>query len=722
MNRLQSMLKCVAKDLKLSESHLQTVYEEFKQGATVPFIARYRKHKTGEMTEVVLRDVQNAFEQYEALANRKDSVLKVLNGISGIDQAVIRKVEECNTLDVLEDLYLPYKPKRATLAQKARDLGFDSVAQKVLTLPTFNPVKDFLAERVIKDEDRTHVLNIVTESISHCGEIREFLRTEMLNHGSVSVTSVTSTRKRKNAEMTDEQKEVRASVYKSYESFRCPPLKMKSHQVMAILRGESEGFLKVSIDFYNDERVRRSAEAILAKSFAGFTEKTMRACVFRKKCIDTAWSKYLLPQAETHVRAVILRSASKDCLDVFCSNLRGMLLMRPVRKARIFAMDPGFKSIKCAMLDEFGNIVGTHMITLSHFRFNDKTVQDLAIKLVEWSPNKIAIGNGNGSRQCEYLVSETLKSNETLKDIEYAIVSEIGASVYSASEVAGQELGHLDILYRGAVSIGRRLQDPLSELVKIEPKSLGVGQYQHDLKEAELTKSLKSELESCVSSVGVNLNTASSHVLKYVAGLNQTLAQAIVDYRANKGPFQSRSELQKIKGITDLVFQQAAGFLRIPEGKEPLDNTGVHPESYKIARNILKLAPQSDQEVPPTDVLTTVASKERVSLAEVTEVAKDLAKPRVDPRDTLPNAHTFRHDVLDISQITAGLKLKGVVRNITSFGAFVDIGVGKDALMPTKYVTKQVNLGSTVDIVVESITFPIPNNAESARMIIKPDN
>jgi len=656
-----------------------------RKGDTVPFLARYRKEQTGGMSEITLRALESAIERASLLESRREAIRGLLEKANVTDPALFTALATCSTMDALEDIYLPYKVSKATLAQRARDAGFEPIANNVLHDAGFN------TSRV-----DPQVAHIVTEVISHIREVREAFRNGLWERGWVTSTAVTTARKRVAKEMSEEEHSRRLSVYRTYEKFSKKPSQLLAHQAMAVLRGEEEGMLAVKFNFLDEDSEYRRILPTVQALCPGFRNTR---CKFRQNALDTAWKKYLFPQAETFVRALIYSKASEGCLEVFRKNLRSLLLTRPLQAARIFAMDPGYKTIKCVALDEYGNVIPKSTTMITNLHESATAVKAIRDALVAFQSNKVVIGNGSGSRMCELLVAEALKVCAELKDVEFSIVSEVGASVYSASEAAVAELPDMDVLYRGAVSIGRRLQDPLSELVKIAPRSLGVGMYQHDLKEKELEKCLRAEIESCVNAVGVNLNTATAFILPYVAGLRPKVAEAILVHRQTKGPFASREELRQIRGITPQIFEQCAGFLRIRGGSEPLDNTGVHPESYHIAR-VLSAASSVEH-----DMIVRLAAKHSVSLETIRDVAEELRKGCMDPRETLPFTNVFRHDVLDVSQLAPGMVLQGVVSNLTSFGAFVNVGVGRDALLGIKFCSNDVSIGTVVKVVVESVTF-----------------
>ena len=646
----------ISKSLSINERYVAAVLALLDEGATIPFIARYRKEKTGSLDEVQIAAIEAQYTKLQELAKRKETIFDRLDEL-GVDDAVLRKrIEECWDSTELEDLYLPYKPHRKTRADIAIERGLLPLAEEILKQRPMQLPKN--------EEDLQGARDIIAQRISEDEKSRNAIRREF------TYTAILTTKAVKGKCDSTE-----AQNYKDYFDFKCPLKHIKSHQMLAIRRAEAEGFIRVDISPDGEKALDKLANLWLRASNDTAYQVEL--------AMEDGYKRLLKPAIETEFAALSKEKADAEAIQIFADNLRQLLLSAPLGQKRVLALDPGFRTgCKTVVLNEQGDLL-LHDVIFLHNLQSSQRLQELITK---YRIEAIAIGNGTASRETEQMVREVTKGLSTKGQSapQIFVVSEAGASVYSASKIARDEFPNEDVTVRGAVSIGRRLIDPLAELVKIEPKSIGVGQYQHDVNQTELRKSLQQTVESVVNYVGVDVNTASQHLLTYVSGLGPTLAQSIVDYRAQNGAFASRKELLKVPKLGAKTFEQAAGFLRL-KGKNPLDNSAVHPESYAIVEQMAK-----DQGCTVADLIAHKELRDKIDLsryvtAEVgmptlTDILKELAQPGRDPRGETEEFHFDEH-VHTIDDLQAGMILPGIVTNISAFGAFVDLGVHKDGLI-----------------------------------------
>ena len=646
----------ISKSLSINERNVAAVLALLDEGATIPFIARYRKEKTGSLDEVQIAAIDAQYTKLQELAKRKETIFDRLDEL-GVDDAALRKrIEECWDSTELEDLYLPYKPHRKTRADIAIERGLLPLAEEILKQRPMQLPKN--------EEDLQGARDIIAQRISEDEKSRNAIRREF------TYTAILTTKAVKGKCDTPE-----AQNYKDYFDFKSPLKHIKSHQMLAIRRAEAEGYIRVDISPDGEKALDKLADLWLHASNDTAYQVEL--------AMEDGYKRLLKPAIETEFAALSKEKADAEAIQVFADNLRQLLLSAPLGQKRVLALDPGFRTgCKTVVLNEQGDLI-LHDVIFLH---NLQSTQRLQELITKYKIEAIAIGNGTASRETEQMAREVTKGLSTKGQSapQIFVVSEAGASVYSASKIARDEFPNEDVTVRGAVSIGRRLIDPLAELVKIEPKSIGVGQYQHDVNQTELRKSLQQTVESVVNYVGVDVNTASQHLLTYVSGLGPTLAQSIVDYRAQNGAFASRKELLKVPKLGAKTFEQAAGFLRL-KGKNPLDNSAVHPESYAIVERMAK-----DQGCTVADLIAHKELREKIDLsryvtAEVgmptlTDILKELAQPGRDPRGETEEFHFDEH-VHTIDDLQAGMILPGIVTNISAFGAFVDLGVHKDGLI-----------------------------------------
>ncbi len=668
--------KYLSEEFKIREEYAKNIINLLDEGNTIPFIARYRKEMHGSMDDQLIREFSEKLEYLKNLDKRREEIRNLIDEQEKLTDEISSALDKAATLSELEDIYRPYRPKRKTRASVAKEKGLESLADKILAqTPSFNPLEEannFINEDkgVETAEDAINgAMDIIAEQVSDNSEIRKRIRNLINIHGILKSTA------------SDSEKE---SVYTPYYDYSEPVKKIANHRILAINRGEKEGFLKVSIECDN-ERQLKSIYSVIIKN-------TNQICtdILKEACCD-AYQRLIFPSVEREIRNNLTEKADEDSMKVFALNLRQLLMQPPVKGRTVLGLDPGYRTgCKTAVVDETGKVLDTTVIYPTH---SEKKVQESKKKVLELiekhNVDIISIGNGTASKETEMFAADVIK--DCNRKIMYMVVSEAGASVYSASKLASEELPDLDLTLRSAVSIARRLQDPLAELVKIDPKAIGVGQYQHDMPQKRLAETLNGVVESCVNSVGADLNTASPALLSRISGLNGTVCKNIVKYREENGAFNSRSELKKVPKLGPKAFEQCAGFLRVAESKNPFDNTAVHPESYSSAKSLLTLLNYSDKEIKSGEYsdlqsrvvkngTKTLAEKIGIGIPTLEDIVKELSKPGRDPRDELP-APMLRSDVLDIKDLKEGMELKGTVRNVIDFGAFVDIGVHQDGLV-----------------------------------------
>ena len=660
--------KLISKQLGLPETGVENTIALLDLGCTIPFIARYRKERTGNLDEVQIAQINNIYEKLQETAKRKETILKTIEEQGKLTDELRKRIEETWDSSTLEDLYLPFKPKRRTRAQTAREQGLEPLATLLLLQRDQHPYE--AAARYVKGEVKDAAAaikgaqDIIAEMVSEDERSRNLVR-HSYRHEAVITSKVVKAKAD-----SDE-----AAKFSDYFDFSEPLRRCSSHRLLAMRRGESEGILRVSIAANDEECVER----LIRQHVRGRGP----CCDIVEEAVEDAYKRLLRPSIETEFAALSKEKADEEAIVVFAENLRQLLLAAPLGQKRVMGIDPGFRTgCKVVCLDAQGNLLH-HEAIFPHPPVNHRMQATVHVEqLVEkYAIEAIAIGNGTASRE----TSDFVKGLDFKHKVQTFVVSEDGASVYSASKTAREEFPDEDVTVRGAVSIGRRLMDPLAELVKIDPKSIGVGQYQHDVDQGKLKKSLDQTVESCVNSVGVNLNTASQHLLTYVSGLGPTLAKNIVEYRREHGAFTSRAQLKKVPRLGPAAYEQCAGFLRIPGAKNPLDNSAVHPESYPIVAQMAKDCGCTVDELISNrekrgsiDIRRYVTDS--VGIPTLTDIMGELEKPGRDPREQIEEFE-FDPNVTSIDDLAEGMILPGIVTNITNFGAFVDIGVHQDGLV-----------------------------------------
>lgn len=658
-------LKKIAEELGVKIWQVENTVELLSQGATVPFISRYRKERTGSLDEVEIAQIKHLAEGFDAMEKRKEGILETIGEAGALTEELRKQIEECTESNVLEDLYLPFRPKRRTRATAAKEAGYEPLADIMWNNSTADPHRE-AAKFTDPEAALSGARDIIAERLSETAVIREAIR-------QIFRTRRIASKKSKNAPAD------KADKYRNWFDWSEPLAHIAPHRLLAILRGQDEGVLSVKIDsdaekcckkiYYEYCQAHRYPQRPLAEQI--------------NLAVEDSFKRLLEPSVSGEVIREAKEKADIESIRIFGENLRQLLLAAPVGQKRTLAIDPGFRTgCKVVCLDAQGNLLH-HEAIFPHPPANDKVAAIRAVSsmISEYGIEVIAIGNGTASRETEDFIKRVPKPST----VRVFTVSEDGASIYSASEVARDEFPDKDVTVRGAVSIGRRLMDPLAELVKIDPKSLGVGQYQYDVDQTLLKEKLDNTVESCVNSVGVNLNTASRHLLAYVSGVGPALADNIVEYRREHGPYSSREELLKVKRLGDKVFQQCAGFLRIRDAKNPLDNSAVHPEAYHIVdRMATSLGVGTAELVGNAELCAKIKPEDFVEgdfgLPTINDILKELAKPGRDPRDEA-QAFEFASDIHSIEDLKEGIVLPGIVTNITAFGAFVDIGIKQNGLI-----------------------------------------
>lgn len=690
------VIKILSEEFKIRQEQVKNTLELLDIGNTVPFIARYRKEVTGGLDDQLLRELSERLDYLRNLDKRREEIRSSIESTQNMTDEIQASLENAKTLAELEDIYRPYKPKRKTRASIAKEKGLEPLADFIFAQGLGSPeifAQDFINEelQVASTQDAiSGALDIIAENISDNAELRKELVDFYYKTALISSKAI------------DEKAE---SVYHNYYDYDEGVSKIPSHRILAIDRGEREGFLKISVNL-DTERVL----AIINRRYVIAKNDNAKLVT---QAIEDSFNRLLHPSLERRIRSELTEKASSSAIKVFADNLRQLLLQPPVKGAVVLGLDPAYRTgCKIAVVDDTGKVLDKTVVypTPPQKRVEEAkaTIKSLIIK---YKVTVISIGNGTASRESEIFVADLIK--ELDKPVAYMVVSEAGASVYSASKLAAEEFPDFDVSMRSAVSIARRLQDPLAELVKIDPKAIGVGQYQHDMPKKELSSALGGVVEGCVNSVGVDLNTASHSLLSYIAGINATTAKNIVIYREENGAFTDRKQLLKIPKLGKKAFEQCAGFLRISQGKNPLDNTAVHPESYKSAEALIDLCGftisdlqqglSSIKEKADAIGKKTLAEKTGLGIPTLTDIIDELAKPGRDPRDELPPP-LLRSDVMDMNSLKEGMELKGTVRNIVDFGAFVDIGVHEDGLvhisrMTDRYIKHPLEVVKVGDII-----------------------
>ena len=663
-------IKTIARKLDVREWQVENCAGLFEEGATIPFISRYRKERTGGLDDVSVAEIKHWIEVYSEMEKRKETILGTVSEAGKLTPELRSAIENCVESAELEDLYLPFRPKRRTRATVAREAGLEPLAEKIYNLTAADPAKEagkYVNEKVPTVGDAlSGARDIIAEKLNETASVRETVRGMLRTRRLVSKPT-------KKADSPEARK------YQGYFDFSESLSHIASHRLLAVLRAEEEGFLNLKLD--------ADPEKCGNKLYYDFChEKKYPGDALAEQIrasIDDAYKRLLEPSISNEVIKEAKERADIESIKVFGENLRQLLLAPPVGQKRVLAIDPGFRTgCKVVCLDAQGNLLHNETV-FPHPPVSEKvkSIRAVSQMIEKYGIEVIAIGNGTAGRETEEFIRRIPKPDY----VRVFSVSEDGASIYSASEVAREEFPDYDVTVRGAVSIGRRLMDPLSELVKIDPKSLGVGQYQHDVDQALLREKLDNTVESCVNSVGVNLNTASRHLLSYVSGIGPVLAENIVRYRSENGPFRSRQELLKVKRLGEKAFEQCAGFLRIPGAENPLDNSAVHPESYHIVEKMAgSLGVKAEELVGDAGLCARIRPEDFVEkdfgLPTVTDILKELVKPGRDPRETA-SEFAFSEDIHTIEDLVPGMELPGIVTNITAFGAFVDIGIKQNGLI-----------------------------------------
>lgn len=686
----------LAKEFNLRQEQVDNTVALIDDDKTIPFIARYRKEVTGSLDDQILRELFDRLTYLRNLEKRKEEVRSSITEQEKMTDELEKAINDAMTLVEVEDIYRPFKPKRKTRASIAREKGLEGLAQYLLEQGSGDPTAE--AEKYTDeekgvastDEALQGAMDIIAEDVSDSAELRKYLRTLFAQIG--KVTSAAS---------GDEAD----AVYQNYFEFSEGVSKIAGHRILALDRGEKEGALKVSIDV---------PEGAGERAVTSRYVKNESACgkLVEAACVDS-YKRLIYPSIEREIRSELSQKAQEGAIKVFSSNLRQLLMAPPVKGTVTLGLDPGYAhGCKIAVVDETGKVLDTSIVYLTPPRKETEKAKRIISKMIERSKvTTIAIGNGTASRESEQFVAELLK--EIPQKVSYMVVSEAGASVYSASKLAAEEFPDYDVSLRSAVSIARRMQDPLAELVKIDPKAIGVGQYQHDMPKARMDEALRGVVEDCVNSVGVDLNTASYSLLSYISGINSTVAKNIVAYREENGAFTDRKQLMKVAKLGAKAFEQCAGFLRVPGAKNPLDNTGVHPESYAAAKALIDecgftVADMGDKELIDKKVKSVgigkLAQDIGVGIPTLEDIVKELEKPGRDPRDELPPPLMRSGDVMELSDLKEGMELMGTVRNVIDFGAFVDIGVHEDGLvhisqMCNKFIKHPLEVVKVGDVV-----------------------
>lgn len=701
------IIKEIANNLNITDKQVEVVLSMLAEGNTVPFIARYRKEATGALDEETIRSINEVYEYQVNLLKRKEDVIRLIDEKGMLTDELKNSIMNCTKLVEVEDLYRPYKEKKKTKATEAIALGLEPLAKMMMSFPMNGSLSDmaskFVNDKVKSVEDAiTGAKYIIAEWISDNASYRKWIRSYFYKNG------IIVSKMKKNAE--DEGK-----IYEMYYDYNEPVKWIKPHRVLALNRGEKEKVLTVSIDV-DKEGILDFLEKKLIKNEKSFVVDSI------KEAIEDSYKRLIAPSIEREIRTELSEKGEEAAIDNFGKNLEALLLTPPMKEQVVLAFDPGFvNGCKLAVVDKNGKYLDSTVIKPflnSNSEDRIRLSKEVVVQLIKrYHVDIIAIGNGTASRESEKFCADMIK--EYKLDCKYVIVSEAGASIYSASPIAAEEFPDLAIEKRSAVSIGRRLQDPLAELVKIPPEGIGVGLYQHDVSQKKLSSSLDFVVEKCVNSVGVNVNTASSSLLSYVSGLTKKACQKIIEYREKVGKILSREEIHDKKLLTDKAYEQAIGFLRIPDGKNPLDKTAIHPESYNIAVSLLQDLGFTINDIGSSELIDRLnkidvsSYQEKLNTDQYTleDVILSLKKPNLDPRDEMPQP-LLRSDILDIKDLTVGMKLQGTVRNVVDFGVFIDIGLHNDGLahiskLTDKYIkhpSEVVSVGDIVDCYVDDIS------------------
>ena len=701
MDNENTIKKQLADEFSIAQWQVDNTIELIDEGNTIPFIARYRKEKTGTLSDDILRDFFERLNYLRSLEAKKEEILRLIDEQSSLTDEISSSIASAVTLAELEDIYRPFRPKRRTRATIAKEKGLEPLAELITAqdgTDIISAAAEYISEEkgVASIDEAIHgAMDIIAESISDNAEFRKDIRNTTLEKGIICS---------KAAKEED-------SVYSQYYDYSESAAKIPTHRLLAVNRGEKEGFLSVKLEVDEETIIKYLIKKLVSK-------KPSPAAEYIKEAAEDAYKRLIAPSIETEIRNLLTENAQEASIKVFNKNLSGLLLQPPIKGSVVLGLDPGYRTgCKIAVVDDTGKVLDTGIVycTLPNHD-KDKAKKILKDMIKRNHVNIISIGNGTASKESEILVAELI--SELDEKIYYMMTNEAGASVYSASKLAAEEFPQYDVALRSAVSIARRLQDPLAELVKIDPKSIGVGQYQHDMNQKRLGEALGGVVESCVNSVGVDLNTASPSLLSYIAGVNKTVAKNITVYREENGKFKTRKELLKVPKLGAKAFEQCAGFLRITDGDNVLDNTSVHPESYKAAKELLQILGYTEQDVIDGNISDIKSRLKDMSVNELSEklgiggitivdIVDSLLKKGRDPREELPQP-VLRSDILSMEDLKPGMILNGTVRNVIDFGAFVDIGVHQDGLVHIsqicdryiKHPTDVLSVGDSVKVKV----------------------
>ncbi len=694
----------LASEFSIKPEYAQNIITLLDEGNTIPFIARYRKEMHGTLDDQTIRAISERLEYLRNLDKRRSEVYDLIDGMGKMDDEIKTALDKASVLAEIEDIYRPFRPKRKTRASVAKEKGLEPLADAIFSQGDFSVMEEaakYIApEKDVPDADAAlqGASDIIAENVSDNAEIRKRLK------NIIRLNAVLRSR------ACDPEKD---SVYRNYYEYEEPVSKIAGHRTLAIDRGEREGFLKVTIEI-EAEKCLNIVFRLLIKSGSEAADVVKAAC-------EDAYSRLIFPSLEREIRNELTEKADEQAISLFALNLRNLLMQPPVKGFTAIGLDPGYRTgCKLAVVSSTGQVLDTAVIYPTHSKAQiEKSKDTLRNMIRKYHAEIIAIGNGTASKETEIFTADVISS--VPEKVSYMVVSEAGASVYSASKLAAAEMPELDLTLRSAVSIARRLQDPLAELVKIEPKAIGVGQYQHDMPQKRLGDALDGVVEDCVNTVGADLNTASPALLSRVSGITKTVSENIVKYREENGAFHSRNELKKVSKLGPKAFEQCAGFLRVPESSDPLDNTAVHPESYPAAKKLLELCGFSVDDITcgklsgldkaaETAGIGALAEKTGVGVPTLRDIISELMKPGRDPRDELPPP-LLRTDVMDINDLKEGMQLKGTVRNVIDFGAFVDIGVHQDGLVHISQISDKrirhpsdvLGVGDVIDVRVLSV-------------------
>ncbi|AUG56327.1 MAG TPA: RNA-binding transcriptional accessory protein [Ruminiclostridium sp.] len=696
---MADIVSALIKEFNIKPFQAENTIKLIDEGNTIPFIARYRKEMTGELDDQTLREFHERLVYLRNLEARKEEVKRLIEEQGKLTEDIVNNLSKAVTLQEVEDIYRPFRPKRRTRATVAREKGLEPLADMIFSQEPLNAPVEEIAKTFINAEKEVNTveealkgaMDIIAEEISDNAEFRKDIRKIFTQSGVI----------------VSKAKKEEDSVYNMYYDFSEPVSKIPGHRILAINRGEKEEFLQVKIEVPKEKVLEYLKRKVIKNP-------PVPASKYVEEAMEDSYERLIFPSIEREVRNELTDTAQEQAMKVFALNLKNLLLQPPVKGKIVMGVDPAYRTgCKIAVVDDTGKVLDVGVIYPTPPQNKTEEAKKNVTELInKHNVDLISIGNGTASRETEIFIADLIK--ELDREVYYMVVSEAGASVYSASKLAAEEFPDFDVSLRSAVSIARRLQDPLAELVKIDPKAIGVGQYQHDMNQKRLGETLKGVVEDCVNSVGVDLNTASSSLLSYISGINSTVAKNIVEYREIHGKFKNRKELKKVKKLGEKAFEQCAGFLRIPEGDNILDNTSVHPESYDFAQKLIEKMGYTLEDVKEKRLakfkeevdkrgISNLAEEIGVGVPTLRDIVNELLKPGRDPRDELPKP-IFQKDVLDIEDLRPGMELTGTVRNVADFGAFVDIGVHQDGLvhiseLSDKYVKSPMDIVAVGDIV-----------------------